>query len=127
MPNKKNWVFKSFEDLEERYLDGRFDCDDIANFNDPMVLDWVSRLSDWAPKVALCFNHNTSAVTLDRISQCEMSELRRLTAFHKNCSLETLERMLSDGDRDIRETAREYLTKRGHGRWTKTSTKPIKA
>ena len=127
MPNMKKWVFKSFEDLEEKYLDSKFDCDDIAEFNDPMVLDWVSRLADWAPKVALCFNRHTSAVTLDRISQSEMSELRRLVSFHRNCSLETLERMLKDGDRDIRETAREYLTKRGRGRWTKNSAKPIKA
>ena len=127
MPKKQNWIFKSFEDLEEKYLDGKFDCDDIAEFSDPMVLDWISRLSDWAPKVALCFNHYTGSVTLDRISQSGMPELRRLVSFHKNCSLETLERMLTDGDRDIRETAADYLTKRGRGRWSNKGSKPIKA
>lgn len=116
MAAKKQWVFRSFEDVEERYLKGEFDCDDIADFDDPMVLDWCERLTDWAPKVALCFNPNTSPVTLDRISQHEMPELRRLVCFHKNTTPETLERLLNDGDRECRDSAATYLAKWHPGR-----------
>lgn len=111
MANRNEMVFKSFDDLEEKYLRGEFDCDDISGFSDPMVLDWCERLDDWAPKVALCFNLHTSAVTLDRISQHEMPELRRLVCFHKHTSAETLERLLADGDRECRESAALYLEK----------------
>ena len=112
MPKKNGWIFNSYEDLEENYLQGQFDCDEISQFDDPMILDWCERLDDWAPKVALCFNKHTSPVTLDRISQSEMPELRRLVCMHKNCSIETLERLLHDGDRECRESARTYLEKR---------------
>ena len=110
----KNWVFSSFEDLEEKWNEGKFDCDDMADIRDPLILDWCERIDDWAPKVALCFNRFTSSVTLDRISQSELSELRRLVCYHKNTSTETLERLLEDGDRDTRETALEYLEKRNY-------------
>jgi hypothetical protein len=119
MGNKKQWHFSSFEDLETRYVDGYFDCDDIADFTDPILLDWCARLEDWAPKVALCFNRNTSAVTLDRISQHELSELRRLVCYHKNCTTETMERLLDDGDKDVRDAAVESLEKRGTGPYWK--------
>ncbi len=112
MATKRAWTFSSFEDLEAKYADGLFDCNDIAEITDPMILDWCERLSDWAPKVALCFNLSTSNVTLDRMSQCEMAEVRRLVCYHPNVSMETLERLQYDGDRDIRETASEYLDRK---------------
>jgi hypothetical protein len=111
MVSSNGWKFSSFEDLEAKWNKGQFDCDDIADFNDPMVLDWCSRLEDWAPKVALCFNRKTSAVTLDRISQHDMPELRRLVCYHKNVSMETLERLLNDFDKITVESAREALHK----------------
>ena len=111
MASSNGWRFSSYEDLEAKWNKGQFDCDDIADFNDPMVLDWCSRLDDWAPKVALCFNRQTSSVTLDRISQHEMPELRRLVCHHKNASMETLERLLNDSDRITVESAREALNK----------------
>lgn len=112
MSAKKKWSFPNYETIEQQWYEGKFDCDDIADFNDPLVLDWCSRIDDWAPKVALCFNRYTSAVTLDRISQSEMAELRRLVCFHRNTSMETLERLLTDGDRETRETAQTYLERR---------------
>jgi len=111
MANKK-WTFAGFEDLEEKWEKGLFDCDDIADISDPLVLDWCERLNDWTSKVALCFNRFTSAVTLDRISQAPLPELRRLVCYHQNTSIETLERLLEDGDRETRETAGEYLEKK---------------
>ncbi|MBD3257552.1 hypothetical protein GF377_03890 [candidate division GN15 bacterium] len=111
MPNKNGLKFASFEDLEDKWNRAQFDCDDIADIDDPIVLDWCSRLDDWAPKVALCFNRNTSAVTLDRISQHEMAELRRLVCYHQNCSIETLERLLTDFDKITVESADEQLAK----------------
>jgi len=116
--NKKFWNFSSFEDFEEKYLQGEFDCDDISFFDDPVILDWCERLADWAPKVALCFNKHTSAVTLDRLSQCDLPQVRRLVCYHKNTSIQTLERLLQDGDRECRESAQEYLEQRTAGkRW----------
>ncbi|HUV31629.1 MAG TPA: hypothetical protein VMY05_11145 [Acidobacteriota bacterium] len=115
MANNKRWHFLSFEDLEAKYNDGYFDCDDVAEFTDPIVLDWCARLDDWAPKVALCFNRHSSAVTLDRISQHEMPELRRLVCYHRSCSTETMERLLDDGDKFVRDAALECLEKRGVG------------
>ncbi len=112
MAGKGNYRFPAFEDFAQAWYQGDFDCDSIADFNDPLVLDWCSRLEDWAPKVALCFNRFTGAVTLDRISQHEMPELRRLTCFHRNVSVETLQRLLGDSDQICRETAQEYLEKR---------------
>jgi hypothetical protein len=112
MAKQKNWRFESFEELEERYLKSEFDCDDIADFTDSLVLDWCERLDDWAPKVALCFNRHTSSVTLDRISQSKLPELRRLVCYHRNVSMETMERLLNDGDRECREAAGLYLEKR---------------
>lgn len=116
---KKKWTFASFEDLEEEWNQGHFDCDDITDIDDSLVLDWCERIDDWAPKVALCFNRFTSAVTLDRISQAELPELRRLVCYHQNTSLETLERLLEDGDRDTRETAQEYLQKKQSPYWNR--------
>ena len=120
MATKKQWHFSSYEDLETKYFDGYFDCDDITDINDPIILDWCSRLEDWAPKVALCFNRYTSSVTLDRVSQHEMPELRRLVCYHKNCTTETMERLLDDGDKFVRDSAQECLEKRGTGpHWKK--------
>lgn len=117
--NKKpSWNFSSYEDLEEKYLRGEFDCDDISAFDDPLILDWCERLADWAPKVALCFNKNTSAVTLDRLSQCDLLQVRRLVCYHTNASIETLERLLADGERECRESAQERLETKASGkRW----------
>jgi hypothetical protein len=126
MANKK-WTFSNFDDLEEEWNEGRFDCDDIADIDDPLVLDWCERINDWAPKVALCFNRYTSAVTLDRISQAELPELRRLVCYHQNASLETLERLLEDGDRETRETAEEYLQKKQSPYWNRRKTKKARA
>ena len=109
MATRKNWKFTSYDDLQAKWNKAQFDCDDISDFSDPLVLDWCSRLDDWAPKVALCFNRKTSAVTLDRISQHEMPELRRLVCYHKNASVETLERLLGDFDKITVESAREAL------------------
>lgn len=111
MPRHNGLKFATYEDLEEKWRRAQFDCDDIADIDDPIVLDWCSRLDDWAPKVALCFNRNTSQVTLDRISQHEMAELRRLVCYHQNCSVETLERLLSDFDKITVESAYEALSK----------------
>ena len=116
MPKNNGLKFVNYEDLEEKWQRAYFDCDDIADINDPIVLDWCSRLEDWAPKVALCFNRNTSAVTLDRISQHEMAELRRLVCYHQNCSVETLERLLNDFDKITVESAQEALGKVGGSR-----------
>ena len=116
MPKNNGLKFASYEDLEEKWQRAYFDCDDIADLDDPIVLDWCSRLEDWAPKVALCFNRNTSAVTLDRISQHEMAELRRLVCYHQNCSVETLERLLNDFDKITVESAQEALGKIGGSR-----------
>ena len=126
MANKK-WTFSNFDDLEEDWNEGRFDCDDIADINDPLVLDWCERINDWAPKVALCFNRHTSSVTLDRISQAELPELRRLVCYHQNTSLETLERLLEDGDRETRETAEEYLQKKQSPYWNRRKTQRARA
>lgn len=115
MASRNHWQFASYEDLRSKWQRGNFDCDDIGDFTDPLVLDWVSRLEDWAPKVALCFNRNTTPVTLDRISQHEMSELRRLVCFHQNCSIETLERLLEDSDPSTRDSALEQLERRIKG------------
>jgi hypothetical protein len=111
MPTNGNWKFHNYDDLKQQWEDGAFTCDDIADFTDPLVLDWCSRLEDWAPKVALCFNRNTSAVTLDRVSQHEMPELRRLVCYHQNCAVETLERLLNDFDKATVESAQEQLGK----------------
>ena len=111
MPKNGSWRFHNFDDLKVQWEQGAFTCDDIADFTDPLVLDWCSRLEDWAPKVALCFNRNTSAVTLDRVSQHEMAELRRLVCYHQNCSVETLERLLDDFDKATVESANEQLEK----------------
>ncbi|MEE8577795.1 MAG: HEAT repeat domain-containing protein [candidate division Zixibacteria bacterium] len=122
MAKKQTWNFKSCEDMEEKYLKGEFDCDDVTCFTNPMWLDWCERLDDWAPKVALCFNHHTTPVTLDRLSQCDMPEVRRLVCFHKNTSVQTLERLLTDGDRECRESAALYLDKCGGSKnWDKKS------
>ena len=82
MAQRKQWRFHNFDDMAAKYADGWFDCDDIAEFHDPIILDWCARLSDWAPKIALCFNKYVSVVTLDRISQHEMPELRRRSEEH---------------------------------------------
>jgi len=124
---KKKWTFSNFEDLEEEWKQGHFDCDDISDIDDSLVLDWCERIDDWAPKVALCFNRHTSAVTLDRISQAELPELRRLVCYHQNTSMETLERLLDDGDRETRETAREYLQKKQSPYWNRRKTKRARA
>ncbi len=113
MARNDKWRFAGFEDLEQQWFEGQFDCDNIGEFTDPLVLDWCSRLDDWAPKVALCFNPHTSAVTLDRVSQCSTPEVRRMVCYHPNCSVETLERLMSDPDEQCRNTARECLEKRG--------------
>lgn len=113
MKKKQNWHFSSFEELEQKWFEGQFDCDDLADFTDPIILDWCERIEDWAPKVALCFNRNTSAVTLDRLSQHKMPEIRRLVCFHKNCSVETLTRLFNDGDEACRNAAHEYLEQKG--------------
>ncbi|MBU0983092.1 MAG: hypothetical protein KKA42_04430 [candidate division Zixibacteria bacterium] len=109
MATKRRWNFESFEDVWQAWNAGEFTCDDIADFESPMLLDWVARLDDWAPKVALCFNRQTSAVTLDRISQHDMPELRRLVCYHPNVSVETLHRLLDDGDRLTAEASAEGL------------------
>lgn len=106
------WRFASFDDFAESWFTGKFDCESIASFTDPIVLDWCSRLEDWAPQVAVCFNKQTSAVTLDRISQHEMPELRRLVCFHSNTSVQTLQRLLLDQNQLCRESAQEALEKR---------------
>lgn len=125
MANKK-WTFAGFEDLEEKWEKGLFDCDDIADISDPLVLDWCERLNDWTSKVALCFNRFTSAVTLDRISQAPLPELRRLVCYHQNTSIETLERLLEDGDRETRETADEYLEKKQRTNRNHRKSRPVR-
>lgn len=124
---KNKWQFSNFEDLEEQWNEGLFDCDDIADIDDPLVLDWCERINDWAPKMALCFNRYTSAVTLDRISQAELPELRRLVCYHPNTSFETLERLLEDGDREARDTAGEYLEKKQNPHWNRKKGRKVKA
>ena len=127
MASKNSWRFTSFEDLYQKWSSDQFICDDIADFTDSLVLDWCSRLDDWAPKVALCFNRKTSAVTLDRISQHDMPELRRLVCFHQNCSVETLERLLGDNDRFTAESAAEQLDRvaSSYGKqWRKSRPRP---
>lgn len=125
MANKK-WTFAGFEDLEEKWESGLFDCDDIADISNPLVLDWCERLNDWTSKVALCFNRFTSAVTLDRISQAPLPELRRLVCYHQNTSIETLERLLEDGDRETRETACEYLEKKQRTYGNRRKSRPLR-
>jgi hypothetical protein len=61
--------------------------------------------------VAVLFNRYCSQVTLDRLSQSEIPEIRRLVCYHKNVSPETLGRMLEDHDFTVRETGRQYLEK----------------
>lgn len=106
------WKFASFDDFAESWFTGKFDCESIATFTDPIVLDWCARLEDWAPQVAVCFNKFASAVTLDRISQHDMPELRRLVCFHSNTSVQTLQRLLTDQNQLCRESAQEALEKR---------------
>ena len=113
MAQKTDWRFASYDDLLLKWNSGDFSCDDIADVKDPLVLDWCSRLEDWAPKVALCFNRHTSQVTLDRLSQNEMPELRRLVCFHKNCSVETLERLTGDFDNITVQSACQQLLQLG--------------
>lgn len=112
MAAKTHRHFGSFEDFSKEWFQGIYDCDSIADFEDPILLDWCSRLEDWAPKIALCFNRNTSEVTLDRIAQSEMPELRRLVCFHRNTSIQTLQRLLEDPDDICRGSAQEFLEKR---------------
>ena len=125
MTKKRNWSFKSFEELQDCWDQDKFDCDDVADFRDSLILDWCSRLEDWTPKIAVCFNRYTSAVTLDRISQHEMPELRRLVCFHQNCSVQTLERLLEDSDYSCRQTALEYLNKADKSYRPKKSRKKV--
>lgn len=113
MAKKTDWRFSSYDDLLFKWNSGEFTCDDIADLKDPLVLDWCARLEDWAPKIALCFNRKTSSVTLDRMSQHEMPELRRLVCFHPNCSMETLERLTADFDNITVDSACQQINKMG--------------
>lgn len=127
MAHKKQWNFSSFDALQDKWHSGQFSCDDVADLRNSIWLDWCSRLDDWAPKVAVCFNRNTGPVTLDRIAQHEMSELRRLACYHCNCSAETLERLLEDTDPLCRDSAREQLEKKFKGYAKKSSPRRKKA
>ncbi len=115
MARKSPRLFKSFEDFALAYEDGRFDTDDITDLKDPILLDWCARLTDWAPAVAVLFNREASAVTIDRIAQHEMPELRRLACMHPSCSIQTLQRMALDSDKDVQTTAEEFLQKQEAG------------